>query len=254
MKRIALGVLALVVVLAAALFGYFNFVRGDADEEFTLTETSAQTDSDSETGDSEDSDGEAGDSETGSDDTSDGGAEPSGPDSLDGTWSVTTGSQAGYRVVEDLRGIQDFEATGRTSDVTGSMVITGAAITDASFEVQVATIASDDERRDGQFSGSIMNTAEFPTATLTLSEPIDLGAIPAADSVINTTANGELTLRGVTNTVTFPVDAQLLDDQIEIVASVDVLFTDYGIANPTNPFVTVRDEGKVEVQLFLARS
>lgn len=252
MKRIALGVLALIVAAVAAVFIYFNFIREDAPEEFGLTETSAE-DGDADSGSDGDGDADAGsdsDAESDSDGDAASSADADGG-SLDGTWSVADGSQAGYRVIEDIRGIQDFEAVGRTADVSGTMMVSGTAITEASFEVMVGSITSDDERRDGQFTGPIMSAAEFPLATLTLTEPVQLDALPADNTAISTTATGELTLRDATNPVTITVDAQLLGDQVEIVASVDVLFSDYGIANPTNAFVTVRDEGKVEVQLFL---
>ncbi len=280
MNRLALGALALVVAVVGAVVVYLTVIREDAPPEFGLTETTSDSDESSEDSadedggtedtdaytedaDTEDADAEEADTEEAdaedadADETADAGSEEtadSGAVELDGTWTVGDGSQAGYRVVEDLQGITDFEAVGRTSDVSGSVVVSGTTVSEGSFEVQIATITSDDSRRDGQFTGDIMNAAEFPTATLTLTEPIELDGIPGDGATVSTTATGELTLRDSTNPVTFPVDAQILDGRIEIVASIDVLFSDYGIANPSNPFVTVRDEGKVEVQLFLDKS
>lgn len=245
MKRLALAALALIVLVVAAVVIYLTVIREDAPEEFGLTETTSD-DTDA------DADGR-GDTDADAETDADGGDAATIVE-LDGTWTVGDGSQAGYRVVEDLQGITDFEAVGRTSEVTGSVVLSGTTVNEGSFEVQIATITSDDTRRDGQFTGDIMNAAEFPTATLVLTDPIELDGIPGDGATVSTTANGELTLRGSTNPVTFPVDAQILDGRIEIVASIDVLFSDYGIANPSNPFVTVRDEGKVEVQLFLDKS
>jgi polyisoprenoid-binding protein YceI len=74
--------------------------------------------------------------------------------------------------------------------------------------------------------------------------------VPAEGEPVSASASGQLTLRGATNAVTFPVDAQLVGDRIELVGAIDVLFSDYGIDNPSNPLVKVRDEGLVEVQLF----
>jgi polyisoprenoid-binding protein YceI len=242
------------VVVIAAIVIYFTAIRSDAPDEFVLTDQSAESgDADSSGSDdagSSEADSGSGDSsaDTGSDTADD------GPIELDGTWSVAAGSEAGYRVVEDLRGITDFEAVGRTDQVTGSVEIAGTVVNSASFEVDVASISSDDNMRDGQFTGPIMNTAEFPTASLVLTSPIDLGAIPTSGEAVSTQGTAELTLRGATNQATVPINAQLLGNQIEIVASVDVLFSDYGIDNPTNPFVTVRDEGKVEVRLLLDKN
>ncbi|MGH1490653.1 MAG: YceI family protein [Acidimicrobiales bacterium] len=250
MKRLAIGAAGVALALIAAVLIYFNLIRSDAPDEFVLTEQTETQTSESAADDAGSTD------ETGSDssasDTTEAATVAPEP-SLDGIWTVSHGSEAGYRVVEDLRGIQDFEAVGRTDQITGSIEIAGTAINAASFEVDVASIASDESHRDGHFTGPVMNAEEFPTATLTLLEPIALGATPADGAAVAAEAVAELTLRGVTNQVSFPVDAQLLGDRIELVASIDVLFSDYGIDNPTNPVVTVRDEGKVEVRLLLSR-
>ncbi len=43
-----------------------------------------------------------------------------------------------------------------------------------------------------------METSVYPTATFTLTEPIDLGTLPDANADVTATATGELTLHGVT--------------------------------------------------------
>ena len=57
-------------------------------------------------------------------------------------------------------------------------------------------------------------------------------------------------MRGVTNDVTFPLDATLVGDEVQAAGSILVVFADYGIENPSNVFVEVRDEGLVEFSLF----
>lgn len=225
MKRLLFAGLGVVVVLVAAVVIWLAFIREDAPEAFTLSETA---------------------------DASDVAETPTEVVSLDGTWTVTEGSEAGYRVVEDVGDVLDFEAVGRTSQVTGSIEIGGSSVTAGSFEVDIASMTSGDSRRDGQFVGPIMNATEFPTATFALTEPIELSTLPSGGEAVSATATGELMLRGATNAVTFPVQAQLLGTRIELVGSIDVLFSDYGIDNPSNPLVEVRDEGKVEVLLMLA--
>lgn len=245
MNKLLLGIGA-VVVAAVVAIGAFLVLRGDAPEEFQLTDTSEAADSTN-----DDASGESTDS--GGDESTDNGT-TAAPGDISGTWSVAEGSEAGYRVVEDISGITDFEAVGRTSDVSGTIAVEGTTVTSGEFSVLVGSISSDDRRRDSTFANDIMNSREFPSATLVLAEPIELGSLPDDGASITTTAQGELTLRDATNATPIEVAAQLLGDQIEIVASVDVLFSDYGIANPTNAFVTVRDEGKVEVRLLLSRS
>ena len=71
---------------------------------------------------------------------------------LAGTWTVGTGSTAGYRVDEVLFG-QSTTAVGRTKAVTGSMTIAGTTVTTATFTVDMTTITSDKSQRDRPVPG-----------------------------------------------------------------------------------------------------
>ena len=161
---------------------------------------------------------------------------------------MTDGSQAGYRVPETLLG-QDTEAVGRTTDVTGQLLVSGTTIESATFEVDLTTVASDDNRRDNQFRTRIMDTATHPTATFELSEPIELTAIPADLEEVTVTAAGELTLRGVTNEVTFELTARRNGDTIEVNGAIPVSFADYEIPDASFGPATVGDEGEIEFLL-----
>ena len=163
-------------------------------------------------------------------------------------WIVTDASELGYRVKEVLFGV-DTDAVGRTNQITGSLTIAGTAVTDAEFVVDVASIKSDESRRDGQFAGRIMSTDEFPTATFTLTEPIELGTDATEGVDVATTATGELTLRGVTNPVTFELTAKLENGKIGVLGSIPVVFADYDIANPSFGGVTTEDDGSLEFVL-----
>lgn len=181
------------------------------------------------------------------------GPSPETSDSFDGDWVATDGSEFGYRVNEVLAGV-DATAVGRSNQIDGALTIQGTTATAVSVEVDVATIESDDGLRDGKFRGDIMNTAEFPTASFVLTEPIQFGSIPAGDDTITATATGDLTLRGVTNSVTFEVTAQTTDGRIGVLGSIPVVFADYGIDNPSFGPVRTEDEGTVEFVLVFDRS
>lgn len=177
-------------------------------------------------------------------------ASTGGAGELDGTWAIDAGSQVGYRVTEVLFG-QDTEGVGRTSEISGSIEISGTQVTAASFTVQMGTLESDENRRDAQFNGRIMSTDEFPTATFELTSPIELGSIPADGEQIAVTATGELTLRGVTQPATFELQAQRTGDEIEIVGSTEVVFADYDIPQPDTGGITTQDHGTLELSLIL---
>ncbi len=166
---------------------------------------------------------------------------------LAGNWEVGDDSTAGYRVTEVLFG-QDNEAAGRTESVTGTMTIDGTTVETAKITVDMTSIASDDDRRDGQFQGRIMNTTEFPTATFTLTDPIDL-ASTAEGKQVAVDATGDFTLRGVTKSVTVPLKAQRTGNVIEVNGTIPVAWVDYDIPDPSFTGISVQDHGEVEFLL-----
>jgi polyisoprenoid-binding protein YceI len=170
---------------------------------------------------------------------------------IEGTWKVTAGSEAGYRVPEVLNG-QDAEAVGRTTKVTGQVTITGTKVTTATFSVDMASVASDESRRDNQFRNRIMDVGTHPTSTFVLSAPIELGTA-ATDGRTTAEATGRLTLKGVTREVSLTVEAQRDGATVKVAGSIPVTFSDYGIANPSAGPARVGNEGEVEFLLVLAR-
>jgi polyisoprenoid-binding protein YceI len=187
-----------IVVLLAVVGGpfvYINFVKDDAPDRLSLDDTTATTGEPS-SGDDEASAGTAADA------------------SIDGSYAVIDGST---------------EAVGRTSAVTGQLLITGTTLDSATFEVDLTSVSSDDDRRDNQFRTRIMDTSSFPTATFVLTEPVDLTSVPADLEEVTVSATGELTLRGVTNEVTFDLTARRNGEAIEVNGTIPITFADYEI-------------------------
>ena len=219
---VAGAVLALVLAVGGP-FAYINFVQEDAPERLGVATAT-----------------------TGGDTAAAAGA------SLDGTWTVAGGSQAGYRVEEVLLG-QNVEAVGRTSAVTGELTVSGTEVQSGSFSVDLTQVTSDEDRRDDAFQGRIMETATYPTATFELTEPITLAELPADGETVTATATGELTLHGTTRAVTVELTVQRDGDTVNVSGSIPVTFADYGIANPSFGPVTTEDNGEVEFLLALTR-
>jgi len=174
--------------------------------------------------------------------------------SVAGTWHVAAGSQAGYRVNEVLLG-QNNTAVGRTSQITGGLVIKGSTVTAASFRVAMATIHSDQSQRDAQFDGRIMDVSTYPVGSFTLTRPISLAPVPPAGNLKSYPATGRLTLHGHTREVMFAVQAARVGNQIKISGTIPVKFADYGIGNPSfGSFVTTDNHGMLEFLLDFSRS
>lgn len=173
---------------------------------------------------------------------------------LDGDWTVSDGSEAGYRVDEVLSG-QDVTVVGRTEQVTGSGTVADGELTAATVEVDLASITTDEAARDGQFQG-ILDTRTFPTATFELTAPVDVTAVADGETV-TVDAPGSMTIKGTTRDVTAALEIRLAadgDDVVaELAATVPVTFADYDVQAPDLGFVTVEDTGFVEADLTLSR-
>lgn len=170
-----------------------------------------------------------------------------------GTWTLTSDSTLGYRIQEVLSGL-DAVAAGRTNDATGMLTIDGTSATAAEFSVNMESMTSDSDRRDRQFRGRIMTVDQFPTSTFALTSPIEFGAVPTEGTTITATAMGDLTLRGVTRSVTFEVQAKLENGRIGVLGSIPILFSDYEIPDPSSNLAKVNDEGLLEFVLVFERS
>ncbi|TFC01161.1 YceI family protein [Cryobacterium adonitolivorans] len=173
-------------------------------------------------------------------------------DDLSGTWSIGADSFAGYRVDEVLQG-NDVTVTGRTTDVTGELTVDALSLTAATITVDVASIATDEGARDAYFRDTAMEARDFPTATFTLTEPVTLAA-PVAGVAQTLSATGDLTLHGVTQPVTLELQAALTDTGGQVVGSIPITFSDYGVDAPDLGFVSVEDAGSVEFELFVAQT
>jgi polyisoprenoid-binding protein YceI len=234
-------VVALAVLLVGGPFVYIHFIEGKAPAPLSINTKSTAT-----TTNGSGPSGESGTSSTS------GSSAGSSADQIDGTWKVTTGSQVGYRVNEVLFG-QNNTAVGRTSSVQGSITITGTTVNAGSFTVDLTTVKSDRSQRDDQFQGRIMDTASFPTATFTLTQPIQLGTIPADGTTITAQATGKLMMHGTTRVVTFPVMARLSGSTIAVSGSIPITFADYNIPSPSFGPVSTDNHGTLEFLLNFSK-
>jgi polyisoprenoid-binding protein YceI len=256
MKWAIAAVVVVILGVVGGPFVYINFIKDDPPDRFALDDgdaSAATTAAPATTA--------AGDEPVASDPATTtpaatspaGTAAPAAPAAAaaGAVWTIDPATSAvGYRVVEVLFG-QDTEGVGRTSAITGQLTLTGTQVTAADFEVDMTTVTSDEDRRDSQFRGRLMDTASFPTATFTLTAPIELGTVPAEGAAVTATATGDLTLRGTTNPVTFDVQAQQTGHTIQVVGRTDIVFADYGIPDPSTTGISTQDHGLLEFDLHL---
>jgi polyisoprenoid-binding protein YceI len=185
------------------------------------------------------------------------------PTSLAGTWTVTTGSQARYRVKELSVGeTAKHDAVAQTSSVTGTLTVGGDA---TGYQANGITVTAglgslhsidqvagrDVSQRDGIVSRQL-DVQQFPNATFTATSASIPGSVTSAQ--VDITVPGKLTIHGVAKNVTATAKAQVVGDKIEIAGSVAINMTDYGVSPPQVPFTAVDPTVTIEFDLFLTKT
>lgn len=176
---------------------------------------------------------------------------------LPGSWTVASGSVAGYRVREQLAFLPaPSDAVGRTTAVSGTVVIGGITdaltVTSASLTVDVSTLTSDQQMRDQHIRRMGLESDTYPKATFVLGDPITLPANAAGGIAVSAQATGKLTIHGTTQTVTIPLTARLSSNSIEISGSTTFPFERFGMTPPSiGGFVSVQDSATMEFDIHL---
>jgi polyisoprenoid-binding protein YceI len=174
-----------------------------------------------------------------------------------GTWvlDASSGSFVGYRVREKLAMLSaPSDAVGRTTAVQGSLSISGTDVTAVDVKADMTQLTSDDSRRDDRIRTEGLESNTYPDAEFTLTSPISLGKKPAQGAVVTETAQGSLNLHGVTKNITMSVKARWSGSAIQVIATIPVVFADYGIVAPSSGFVSVEDHGTIEASLTFTKS
>ncbi len=191
---------------------------------------------------------------------SDQAATPSSSAQLVGTWRAVSGSEAGYRVREKLAALPaQSDAVGRSPAVTGSVKVeqTGGSslsATDANFEVDLTKLTSDESRRDNRIRTDGLQTNQFPKATFVATKPVTLPPEAASGQAVKASAEGNLTLHGVTKLVTIPLDIRVAGGKGELAGSLRFPMSDFNITPPNiGGFVTVDSDATMEFKLVLEK-
>lgn len=178
-----------------------------------------------------------------------------------GTWAVASGSQAGYRVRERLASLSaESDAVGRTSDVTGSITVesdgTTTSLTGGTLTVDTTTIASNEDRRDNRLRTEGLQTDSFPTASFTITQSVEIPAAALAGTASDVTLVGDLTLHGVTNSVSIPAQARLVDGTVQVAGSISFTLLDFDIVAPNvgGFILSIADDGALEFQVNFTKS
>lgn len=198
-----------------------------------------------------------GEAEGGSEEGTQPGGLPAGwivdPDLVDFDFDAGTGSFLGFRIDEELSTVGATTAVGRTPEVEGRLLLVDGVLDTASVTGDLTALTTDISQRDRR-AQQAMNTGTFPTSTFELTEPVDLGSVPAVGETLQIEATGELTLNGVTREMPATIEAVLLDaERLLVTGDFEVVLSDFDLVAPSAPIVVrVADSATIEFQLYLS--
>lgn len=175
---------------------------------------------------------------------------PSGP--VSGTWQVASGSVAGFRVAESAFGISN-DVVGRTTAVTGTIIVSGGQVTHATFRIALAGLRVGG-KTEPQLASSL-DTRKYSAGTFALAHPVLLAPVFASGATIRITAAGELAMNGVAHDVQVTISARRDGPALQAAGSIPVLFPEWGIKRPAGfgVFGSLAGHGTAEFLLILRR-
>ena len=161
---------------------------------------------------------------------------PAQPVAAGVTLAVADASRARYLVREQLARL-DFpiDAVGETSQVTGAIALDadGRVISDEStIVVNLASLVSDSDRRDGYLGSRTLETDTYPDATLVVKEAPGLPWPLPAQGEATFQIVGDMTIKGVTRPLTWDATAQFAEESVTGQAKTAFTFGEFGIEVP----------------------
>ena len=180
--------------------------------------------------------------------------------SLTGTWTIASGSVAGYRVREKLGFLPaESDAVGRTSQITGhaTIVESNGAIrfTAASFKINVYSLKSNESMRDQHIHTIGIQSATYPYATFVLTRTLSLPSADLSGDVVTEPVTGVFNIHGTSRSETLPLQMTLSNDLIQAVGSLTFPWSRFDMTAPSvGGFVNVTGHATMEFDLRLRRA
>ena len=168
-----------------------------------------------------------------------------------------TDSRVTFTLQEDLAGVRTT-VVGTTDQVAGQIAVNVADLTTAQvgvITINARTLLTDNNFRNNAIRNRILNTDQFEFITFTPTQVVGLPASVAAGEAVTFQIVGNLTIRDITNEVTFEVTATATSDtQIAGTATAIVTRSAYELVIPSVPDVAnVTDEVQLTID-FVAVS
>lgn len=146
------------------------------------------------------------------------------------------------------------EVTGSTNEVTGELQLKlddpQNALVSGEFTVNLPTLKTDQDRRDGWIRDNALESNKFPLAKFVATSITNAPANYTDGAEVTFQLLGDLTVRDITQPVTFDVTATLTGDTIKGVATTAMKISSFGFDPPNFAnTLTVADDFTIQVEL-----
>jgi len=160
-------------------------------------------------------------------------------------------SEVRFELDEDLRGVRTT-VVGTTDQVAGQIAFDPADLASAQvgiIQINARTLATDNDFRNRAIQNQILDTGDYEYITFTPESIQGLEGSTGVGETVTFTILGDLTIRDVTQEVTFSVEATRVSEiQLAGTARATVSRGDYSLAIPSVPQVANVEE---EIELIL---
>lgn len=160
-------------------------------------------------------------------------------------------SEVRFELDEDLRGNR-ITVAGTTNQVAGQIALNLSDLSTAQvgqIQINARSLVTDNDFRNRAIQNEILDTGDYELITFVPTAVSGLPASAVVGEAISFTIDGELTIRDVTESVTFSVTATAVSaSQISGTATATVLRDTYGLTIPEVPSVANVEE---EVDLII---
>lgn len=164
---------------------------------------------------------------------------------------VPTESQVRFELDEDLRGSR-ITVVGTTDQVAGELALNLSDLAQTEvgiIRINARTLETDNSFRNRAIQNEILETGAYEFITFTPTAVNGLPTSAAAGDTLTFTIDGDLTVRDVTNPVTFEVEATAVSESQVVGTATTVIDREaFGLAIPSVPNVANVEE---QVELYI---
>ena len=150
---------------------------------------------------------------------------------------VSGANEARYRVREELANLPaPIDAVGKTQQVSGAIVLdkSGKVVpAQSKITINLASLTSDESRRDGFIQRRTLETSQFPNAIFTVTEVTGLPAALPNEGDHTFMLTGDLTIKGVTKPVSWDVTASFSPQEVTGSANTSITFELFELDKPS---------------------